>query len=115
MKKFFVLYRIPVATMEEWRKTTSHEEMKRQGEGLGTSMITWAKKNERALVDRGQPLGKTKTVTKDGIKDSKNDLNYYCVVEAESHDAAAKIFVDNPHLQIPTSFIDVMEISHMGM
>jgi hypothetical protein len=37
------------------------------------------------------------------------------MVEAESHDAAAKMVQDNPHLQIPGSFIDVMEIPHMGM
>jgi hypothetical protein len=37
-------------------------------------------------------------------------LNWYSIVEAESHDAAAKLFSDNPHLQIPQAFIEVMEI-----
>ena len=116
MNKYFVLYRIPVETMREWRKTTSHEDMKTQGSKIGQEMMAWGKKNEKSIVDRGQPLGKTKSVTKDGVKDAANDLNYYCIVEAESHEEAAKLFADNPHvLTIPSSYIDVMEIPHMGM
>jgi hypothetical protein len=37
----------------------------------------------------------------------------YSVVEAESHDAAAKTFAGHPHLQIPQSSIEVMEINPM--
>ncbi len=113
--KYFVLYRLPVETMQEWRKTTKPEEMKAQGEKLGKDMMAWTEKNAAHLVDRGQPLGKTKRVTANGIEDTANDLNYYCIVEADSHEAAAKLFTDNPHMQIPTSYVDVMEIPHMGM
>ena len=115
MNKYFVIYRVPVATMEEWRKTTSPEEMKAQGEKLGKDMMAWTEKHAANLVDRGTPLGKTKTVSAAGIVDSKNDLNYCCVVQAESHEAAAQMFADSPHFTIPTSTIDVMEIPHMGM
>ena len=115
MNKYFVLYRVPVETMQEWRKTTSPEQMKEQGEKLGKDMMDWTAKHAASLVDRGQPLGKTKRVTKNGIEDTQNDLNYYCIVEAESHEAAAKLFADNPHFVIPTSYIDIMEIPHMGM
>jgi hypothetical protein len=116
MKKFFVIYRVPVATMEEWRKNTSPEEMKAQGEKLGKDMMAWSAAHASSLVDKGQPLGKTKTVTKSGVMDSKNDLNYYCIIQAESHEAAAKMFADNPHiLTIPDSSVDIMDIPHMGM
>lgn len=115
MAKFFVLYRVPVETMQEWRKSTNPEEMKAQGEKLGKEMMAWTEKHAAALVDRGQPLGKTKRISATGTQDVQNDLNYYCIVEAESHDAAVQMFSDNPHLQIPTSFLDVMEIPHMGM
>src|SRR5437868_2302629 len=115
MNKYFVVYRVPVATMDEWRKTTSPEEMKAQGEKLGADMKAWIEKHAAQLSEKGTPLGKTKTVTKDGIADSRNDLNFYQIVEAESHEAAAQIFTDNPHIQIPSSFIDVMEIPKMGM
>lgn len=115
MNKYVAIYRVPVATMDEWKKNTKPEEMKAQGEKLGKDMMEWMKKHESSFADRGQPLGKTKTVTKDGVTDSRNDLNYYQIVEANSHEEAAKLFADNPHLQIPTSFIDVIEIPHMGL
>jgi hypothetical protein len=35
-------------------------------------------------------------------------------VEADSHEAAAKAFENHPHLQIPQSSIQVMEIKAMG-
>jgi hypothetical protein len=37
----------------------------------------------------------------------------YAVVEAESHEAAVKTFEGHPHLQIPQSSIEVMEINPM--
>ncbi|MGH7141165.1 MAG: hypothetical protein ACREGH_00835 [Minisyncoccia bacterium] len=115
MKKFFVLYRVPIETMREWRTNTKPEEMKTQGEKMMHDMAAWTEKNSAALVDRGQPLGRNKRVTSVGIEDTPNDLNYYCIVEAESPEAAAALFADNPHPSIPTSFIDIMEITQQGM
>jgi hypothetical protein len=37
----------------------------------------------------------------------------YSFVEAESHEAAAKAFENHPHLQIPQSSIEVMEVRSM--
>ena len=115
MAKFVVMYRVPVETMQEWKKTTSPEEMMKQGKELGEKMMAWTKKNEKAFVDKGQPLGKNTRLTKEGAKPMTNDLNYYCVVEAESADTVAAMFKDNPHLDIPTSYLDIMEVPHMGM
>lgn len=115
MKKFFVLYRVPVDTMQEWKSNTSPEEMKAQGEKLGADMMAWTKKNEKSLVDKGLPLGKNTRMTAAGIQGVTNDLNYYCVVEAESVDGVIEMFKDNPHLQIPTAFLDIMEVPHMGL
>ena len=115
MKKYFALYRIPVETMNEWKKNTSPEVMQEQGKKLGEDMGAWMEKHKGSFVEKGLPLGKTKRVTKDGIVDAQNDLNYYCIIEAESHEEAAKMFSDNPHFIIPTAYVDVMEIPHMGM
>jgi hypothetical protein len=38
----------------------------------------------------------------------------YSLVEAESHKAAAAAFKNHPHLQIPQSSIQVMEIRSIG-
>lgn len=115
MKKFVVIYRVPVETMAEWKKTTSQEEMMKQGKELGEKMMAWTAKNEKAFVDKGMPLGKNKRMTSGGAKDEANDLNYMCVMQAESADEIAAMFKDNPHFDIPTSFVDIMEVPHMGM
>jgi hypothetical protein len=115
MKKFFAIYRVPVETMQEWRKNTSPKEMKAQGEKLGKDMMAWTTKNKAHLPEQGIPLGKNKRITAKGVEDAPNDLNYACVLEAQSHDEATAIFKDNPHFAIPTSYIDIMEIPHMGL
>ncbi len=112
MKKYFILYRIPVTTVNEWRENTDPEEMHAQAQKLMAEMTKWMETHAKNFVERGAPLGKTKSVTSRGVADTRNDLNYYAIVEAESHESAAHLFSDNPHLQIPTSSIDVMEIPH---
>jgi hypothetical protein len=49
-------------------------------------------------------------VSSQGSTDIKNDIMLYAIIQAESHEAAAKLFKDHPHLQIPQSSIEVMEI-----
>jgi hypothetical protein len=116
MNKYFVIYRVPVETMDSWLKNTPPEEIKAQSEILMKDMSAWMNKHKGVFVGTGMPLGKTKTVTAQGVADTRNDLNYACVIEAESHEAATAIFADNPHItMIPNSSIDVMDIPHMGM
>lgn len=115
MKKFVVMYRVPVEVMEEWKKNTPPEEMKAQGEKLGAEMMAWMKKNDTSIVDKGLPLGKNTRLDSTGAKAVTNDLNYYSVIEAESIEAVTAMLKDNPHIQIPGGFLDVMEVSHMGM
>jgi len=72
--------------------------------------------NAKMIVDVGAGVGKTKLVNNQGTFDTKNDIMLYSLVEAESHEAAAKSFEGHPHLQIPQSSIEVMEIhSLQGM
>ena len=116
MKKFVVMYRVPVEVMEEGKKNTSPEEMKKQGEKLGADMMTWTKKHDMSLIDKGLPLGKNTRLSSEGAKAVTNDLNYYQVLEAESSDAVVEMLKDNPHIQvIPSAFLDIMEVPHMGM
>jgi hypothetical protein len=110
MKKYFALFMIPAAAVDEWKKNTKPQEMKAAEQKMMGEWEKWMKAHHEDLVDEGAPLGKTKRVSSDRISDVRNDLNWYSIVEAESHDAAAKLFKDNPHLQIPGSSIEVMEI-----
>ena len=67
--------------------------------------------HSKIFADTGAGVGKTKRVTGQGTADTRNDIMLYAVVEAESHDAAARSFEGHPHLQIPQSSIEIMEIN----
>jgi hypothetical protein len=110
MKKFFALFSIPASVVDEWKKNTPPEKMKAASEEMMGAWKKWMTDHEKNLVAKGGPLGKTKRVTAKGVSDARNDLNWYLILEAESHEAAAKMFADNPHLKIPESSVEVMEI-----
>lgn len=114
MKKFVAIYRVPVETMAEWKKTTSPEEMQKQGKEIGEKMAAWMQKYDKSIVDKGLPLGKNTRVTKEETTAISNDLNAYVVIEAESIEEVAAMFRDgNPQFDIPTAYIDIMEVTHM--
>jgi len=54
-----------------------------------------------------------KAVTAAGIGDIKNEIMLYSIVEAATHESAAKAFATHPHLTIPQSSIQVMEVRAM--
>jgi len=59
---------------------------------------------------RGAPIGKTKCVDRKGVSTIKNAITGYVIVEAESHEAAAKLFQNHPHFTIfPGDAVEVME------
>jgi hypothetical protein len=67
-----------------------------------------------SIVEGGAPLGKTKRVDSNGASNTRNEIGGYSVVQAESHDAATKIFgKDHPHLQMPGAWIEIVEIMPM--
>jgi hypothetical protein len=72
--------------------------------------MDWGASNAAAIVDQGSPLGKTKRASKQGIADFKNGITGYVIVQAESHEAAAKLFEDHPHFAIfPGDSVEIME------
>ena len=68
-------------------------------------------KHAGIFVDKGAGVGKTRRVTAQGSAAGRNDIMLYAIVQAESHEAASKMFEDHPHLGIPQSSIEIMEIS----
>ena len=113
MKKFFALFAIPAGVVENWKKTTNPAKAKAMSDDMMKAWDKWMKDHEKDIVDKGQPLGKTKRVTAQKISDVRNDLNFYVIVKADSHEAAAEMFEDHPHLQIPESSVEIMEIPEM--
>ncbi len=106
MKNFLVLYMMPVAGLEEWAKKSADErktvEEKMQGEWQ-----EWAKAHKDMLKETAG-AGTNQRVTTEGISQVKNDVMMYSMVEAESPEAAAKIFEHHPHLGIPGAWIEIM-------
>lgn len=71
----------------------------------------WMTEHAKAVVDSGGPLGKTKKASKAGVADFKNMVAGYVIVEAPSHDAAAKMFLNHPHFAIfPGDSVEIMEV-----
>jgi hypothetical protein len=114
MKKFFVLYLAPVSVIEAWTKTDP--ETRKPAEDKMRSRL--ADLDERAWGDaHGHARGTWQDqngFTAQGISDARNDNMLYCVVQAESHEAAAKLFANHPHLGIPQASIEIMELNPLS-
>jgi len=107
MKKFMVLYMASAADFEKMMQSSTPEQQKK-----GMDMwMKWMTDNQKSLVDGGAPLGKTKRVDSKGVSNTKNEVGGYSIVQAESHDAATKMFgKDHPHLHMPGAWIEVIEV-----
>src|SRR5688572_10828737 len=101
MKKFLAIYIGTEEAMDRhgWNKLSAKEQKAREAKGM-EAWMEWGTKHAAAIVDIGTPLGKTKRAAPDGIKDTRNGMTGYVIVQAESHAAAAKLFEDHPHFTI---------------
>ena len=71
----------------------------------------WVAKHQAIVAPMGGPLGKTKRVDEGGIHDVSNDLGAFMVVQAESPEAAAKLFENHPHFTIfPGECVEIMPV-----
>ena len=66
-----------------------------------------------ALVNPGNPVGMSKTVSADGVTDDggSNPLSGFSIVEADSMDGALEMAKGSPHLE--TGTIEVAEVKEM--
>jgi len=110
MSRYIVLFRAPAAVLDEWQKKPEAER-KPAEEKMMRDWREWMSSHAKVFADKGNGVGKTKRVTAEGITDARNDLMLYQIVEAESHDAAAKIFAGHPHFGIPQASIEVCPIN----
>jgi hypothetical protein len=107
MKKFLVLYMGDAAAMADMMKNSTPEQRKKGME----AWTKWMEKHKASFVDRGAPVGKTKRVDSKGASNAKNAIGGYSVIQAESAEAATKMFgKDQPHLQMPGSWIEITEV-----
>lgn len=110
MKKYLALYMIPAASLAEMRKSMTPETQKA---GMAKWM-EWMNSHKSMMLEPGMPAGKNKRVMGSEVMDMSNEVTGYSIIEAESHDAAAAIFKDSPHMKMPGAYVEVMELMQMG-
>ncbi len=112
MKKFLAVYMGSEtgANAMKWNSLDEKAKNEREAQG-GNAWMKWATENGKALSDFGGPLGDTLQVNPKGISSITNQMCAYTIVEAENHEAAAKLFLNHPHFSIfPGDSVEIMEI-----
>ena len=109
MKRFMAIYLGAPAGQEKWLALTESQRREREQAGF-QAWMDWGTKHQAAIVEQGGPLGKTKRAASNGITDVTNSMTGWTVVQAESHEAAAKLFENHPHFAIfPGDSVEIME------
>jgi hypothetical protein len=112
MKNFLAVFTGSASSpaRSKWDAMDANQRKEREATGL-KAWGDWMAKHQAVIVTTGGPLGKTKRVSSKGIADIKNEMAGYVVVKAESHDAAASLFVNHPHFTIfPGEAVEIMEV-----
>jgi hypothetical protein len=112
MKTFLAIYIGTAETMAKsgWNELDEATRKAREQKGM-QAWGDWVTDHEAAIVQMGGPLGKTKRASASGICDIRNNMTGYTVVQAESHDAAARMFERHPHFSVfPGDSVEIMEV-----
>ena len=112
MKTFMAVYTGDPAVFEKYQRQHPDPEDRKQMERKGMdAWMKWGEEHRKDIVENGGPLGRTKRVSKEGIKDIRNNLAGYTIVRAESQEEAAKLFRDHPHFTVfPGDGVEIMEV-----
>ena len=91
-------------------------ETKEDGAALMTAWKAWITDLGDAVVDPGMPVGMSKTITVDGVKDNggSNPLSGITIIQAASIDEAIGMAKDCPHIS-GSGTIEVAEAMQMDM
>jgi hypothetical protein len=109
MKRFLAIYTGAPAAMSEWNELPEQERQRRQAAGVA-AWKRWAEEHKNSILEMGGPLGRTKRIAQMGISDVRNHMAAFAIVAAESHEAAARLFVNHPHFAVfPGDGVEVME------
>ncbi len=98
-----------IAEMRKMMATLSKEDGAKQM----AEWNEWTKAHAADFSDPGNGVGKNWKVSSAGVVQESNDVGGYSIVQAESAEEAAKIVATGPHLKMPGSACDVMEIISM--
>jgi hypothetical protein len=83
--------------LASYRSLPKAEQNAVDASGIG-QWAAWEQRNAASILDGGGMVGKTTRITRDGVTDAVNPFCGYLVIEAETADAAARLFQDHPTL-----------------
>ena len=106
MKRFLALY-LGSASPEEKASSQLPDDIVAKGMA---AWAEWMTAHAAEIVDVGAPLGPTKLTSGTGVSDTRNDVTGYVLVQAESLDAAVRLFEGHPHFAIfPGRGVEIIE------
>jgi hypothetical protein len=110
MKKFLAIFTGTSEKREKWMQQSEEVRNEKTNAGIA-AWQTWALANQKQILQGGGPLGVTKRVDAAGISDGRNNLGAFTIIEAESQEHAARLFLNHPHFTIfPGDAVEIMEI-----
>jgi hypothetical protein len=110
MKRFLAVFTGSPDAMNRWLALPEAERQARTEQGMA-AWHQWAADQASSIVDMGGPLGRTKLIGPGGISDIRNAMAAYAVVQADSHESAAALFLNHPHFMLfPGDGVQVMEV-----
>lgn len=96
--------------MKTWMALPEPEWRAKERQGMA-AWKSWVEEHQAAIASMGGPLGKTKRITESGIADVSNEMGAFTVVQAESPEAAARLFENHPHFTIfPGEAVEIMPV-----
>lgn len=108
MPRYLAVYTIQPEALARWYTLPEAEQKARDAAGL-RQWTAWEAANAASFPDRGGMVGRTTRVDKDGIREASNAVCGYIVVEADSAEAAARLFENHPHFTVfPGDGVDIM-------
>ena len=108
MPRFLAVYTMKPEDVATFRSLPKAEQDAIDAVGV-SQWKAWEERNAAFILDRGGMVGKTTRITKAGVDKAVNPICGYLVVEAETADAAARLFQNHPHITVfPGDGVDIM-------
>lgn len=115
MKRYMALFVGAPDAFAKWNAQDEATRKAREAKGM-QAWSEWQDRHKSVIVDSGGPLGKTKRTDASGVSDTSNAIGGYIIVEAETHDAAARLFENHPHFTIlPGNGVEIMPCTEIPM
>lgn len=111
MKQYMAVFTGSPGAFDAWMAKYDEAQRKEREQAGMKAWNDWMAHHAASIVVSGGPLGKTKRISAQGVDDIRNQLAGFVVVQADTHDAAARMFENHPHFSIfPGDGVEVMEI-----